>query len=195
MTSRRRNLLLLWDLGFISFRLWLNEHFFFTTRYFYHYCNSNWQHNATTVCGHKQKIKISFNFYNSVLQCDLINQSRLLETSKKKTQHLKKLAKFYAHKSKKYRGRWAITWALSLIASHFNQKYFLNVHSFPFAASYCIYSFCSSYCSVGSFLQLNNAFMVHFCIIKMQCWVNDEEIWTNHWGTCHLLHCVGQTIH
>lgn len=192
MTSRRRNLLLLWDLGFISFRLWLNEHFFFTTRYFYHYCNSNWQHNGTTVCGHKKKSK-----YHStsitVLQCDY--QSRLLKTSKKKTQHLKKLAKFYAHKSKKYRGRWAITWALSLIASHFNQKYFLNVHSFPFAASYCIYSFCSSYCSVGSFLQLNNAFMVHFYIIKMLCWVNDEESWTNHWGTCPLLHCVGQTIH
>lgn len=32
----------------------------------------------------KKNIKISFNFYNSVLQCDLINQSRLLETSKKK---------------------------------------------------------------------------------------------------------------
>lgn len=177
MTSRRRNLLLLWDLGFISFRLWLNEQFFLP-------------HGISIIiatvigntmaqqCVATKKIKISFNFYNSVLQCDY--QSRLLETPKKKTQHLKKLAKFYAHKSKKYRGRWAITWALSLIASHFNQKYFLNVHSFPFAASYCIYSFCSSYCSVGSFLQLNNAFMVHFCIIKMQCWVNDEEIWTNH---------------
>lgn len=56
-------------------------------------------------CVATKKIKISFNFYNSVLQCDLINQSRLLETSKKKTQHLKKLAKFYAHKSKKYRGK------------------------------------------------------------------------------------------
>lgn len=167
--------------------------FFFTTRYFYHYCNSNWQHNGTTVCGHKKKSK--YHSTSITVVYNVIYQSRLLETSKKKTQHLKKLAKFYAHKSKKYRGRWAITWALTLISSHFNQKFFLNVHSFPFAASYCIYSFCSSYCSVGSFLQLNNAFMVHFCIIKMQCWVNDEEIWTNHWGTCPLLHCVGQTIH
>lgn len=36
---------------------------------------------------------------------NVIYQSRLLETSKKKTQHLKKLAKFYAHKSKKYQGK------------------------------------------------------------------------------------------
>lgn len=36
---------------------------------------------------------------------NVMYQSRLLETSKKKTQHLKKLAKFYAHKSKKYWGK------------------------------------------------------------------------------------------
>lgn len=135
MTSHRRNLLL-WDLGFLSFRLWLNEHFFLP-------------HGISIIiatvigntmaqqCVATRKIKISFNFYNSSLQCDLsISVARNI---KEITQHLKKLAKFYAHKSKKYRGRWAITWALTLISSHFNQKYFLNVHSFPFAASYCIY--------------------------------------------------------
>lgn len=102
MTSRRRNLYLLWDLGFISFRLWLNEQFFLP-------------HGISIIiatvigntmaqqCVATKKIKISFNFYNSVLQCDY--QSRLLETPKKKTQHLKKLPKFYAHKSKKYRGK------------------------------------------------------------------------------------------
>lgn len=93
---------LLWDLGFISFRLWLNEHFFLP-------------HGISIIiatvigntmaqqCVATRKIKISFNFYNSSLQCDLsISVARNI---KEKTQHLKKLAKFYAHKSKKYRGK------------------------------------------------------------------------------------------
>lgn len=167
--------------------------FFFTTRYFYHYCNSNWQHNGTTVCGHKKKSKYHSTsiivFYNVIINLGCSKHQRKKHSISRNWQN------FMHTKVKSIGGRWAITWALTLISSHFNQKFFLNVHSFPFAASYCIYSFCSSYCSVGSFLQLNNAFMVHFCIIKMQCWVNDEEIWTNHWGTCPLLHCVGQTIH
>lgn len=169
---------LLWDLGFISFRLWLNEHFFLPHGISIIIATVIGNTMAQQCVATKKKSK--YHSTSITVVYNVIYQSRLLETSKKKTQHLKKLAKFYAHKSKKYRGRWAITWALTLIASHFNKKDFLNVHSFPFAASYCIYSFCSSYCSVGSFLQLNNAFMVHFCIIKMQCWVNDEEIWTNH---------------
>lgn len=139
MTSHRRNLFFTLGLGIYFFPSMIKRTFFFTPRYFYHYCNSNWQHNATTVCGHKQKIKISFNFYNSVLQCDLINQSRLLETSKKKHSISRNWQNFMHTKVKSIGGRWAITWALTLISSHFNQKYFLNVHSFPFAASYCIY--------------------------------------------------------
>lgn len=116
MTSRRRNLFLLWDLGFISFRLWLNEQFFLP-------------HGISIIiatvigntmaqqCVATKKIKISFNFYNSVLQCDY--QSRLLETPKKKTQHLKKLAKFYAHKSKKYRGKMGNNLSINLDSKSF----------------------------------------------------------------------------
>lgn len=131
MTSHRRNLFFTLGLGIYFFPSMIKRTFFFTPRYFYHYCNSNWQHNATTVCGHKQKIKISFNFYNSVLQCDLINQSRLLETSKKKTQHLKKLAKFYAHKSKKYRGKMGNNLSINLDIKSFWSKIFLKCTFFP----------------------------------------------------------------
>lgn len=128
---------LLWDLGFISFRLWLNEHFFLP-------------HGISIIiatvigntmaqqCVATRKIKISFNFYNSSLQCDLsISVARNI---KKKKHSISRNWQNCMHtKVKSIGGRWAITWALTLISSHFNQKYFLNVHSFPFAASYCIY--------------------------------------------------------
>lgn len=103
MTSHRRNLFFTLGLGIYFFPSMIKRTFFFTPRYFYHYCNSNWQHNDTTVCGHKKKSK--YHSTSITVVYNVIYQSRLLETSKKKTQHLKKLAKFYAHKSKKYRGK------------------------------------------------------------------------------------------
>lgn len=178
MTSHRRNLLLLWDLGFISFRLWLNEHFFLPQGISIIIATVIGNTMAQQCVATKKKSKYHSTsiivFYNVIINLGCSKHQRKKHSISRNWQN------FMHTKVKSIRGRWAITWALTLISSHFNQKYFLNVHSFPFAASYCIYSFCSSYCSVWSFLQLNNAFMVHFCIIKMQCWVNDEEIWTNH---------------
>lgn len=138
MTSHRRNLFFTLGLGIYFFPSMIKRTFFLP-------------HGISIIiatvigntmaqqCVATRKIKISFNFYNSVLQCDLINQSRLLETSKKKHSISRNWQNFMHTKVKSIGGRWAITWALTLISSHFNQKYFLNVHSFPFAASYCIY--------------------------------------------------------
>lgn len=82
---------LLWDLGFISFRLWLNEHFFLP-------------HGISIIiatvigntmaqqCVATRKIKISFNFYNSSLQCDLsISVARNIKEKNTASQEIGKI--------------------------------------------------------------------------------------------------------
>lgn len=82
---------LLWDLGFISFRLWLNEHFFLP-------------HGISIIiatvigntmaqqCVATKKIKTSFNFYNSSLQCDLsISVARNIKEKNTASQEIGKI--------------------------------------------------------------------------------------------------------